>query len=430
MKLQLIDINEFIKKNNLKQVTTAKLYEKPGKIDSSGLFSEEIFGRLGSMERRKTFAYVELNCKVIHPEVYPLLCGLDTTISKLLNYKKKYSLTDKGTLIEDPEKGDNGILFFISIFDNLNLNAFKKPEIVNFIKKNRKTIFIDKWLILPAGIRDISISRTSGQVLITFSDLSELYTALVRVVSSISPELPREILDPLAERVQKLLIEINTWIKNRMKGKQGIIRGGLLKKAVDFSARLVAITDHTLPLGTVGLPWQVVLKLYEPFAINYILKKDTNAVSIIQNFLNSSTSIDSDSLKKLFDNLVQNPDIIPETLKEYFITVAKDIAKNKLVIYKRDPVENRDSWLSAYIRVENDGYGIKLNPLDLPRTGGDHDGDTYACVALFTKEAQEEAKQKMLPTNSSSMWTSVTSSSSCPYQITLDAMTAIYSATK
>jgi len=59
-----------------------------------------------------------------------------------------------------------------------------------------------------------------------------------------------------------------------------------------------------------------------------------------------------------------------------------------------------------------------------------HDGDTYACIALFTKEAQEEAKTKMHPKYAESMWTSVVSANSCPYAITLDAATAIYAATK
>ena len=59
-----------------------------------------------------------------------------------------------------------------------------------------------------------------------------------------------------------------------------------------------------------------------------------------------------------------------------------------------------------------------------------HDGDAYAVVALFTKEAQNEAKTKMHPKYAQSMWTSVTSANKCPYSITLDAMTAIYAATK
>lgn len=58
------------------------------------------------------------------------------------------------------------------------------------------------------------------------------------------------------------------------------------------------------------------------------------------------------------------------------------------------------------------------------------DGDTYVVYSLLTKEAQEEAKNKMNPRHSKSMWTSVTNSGNCPYGIELDAATAIYSVTK
>jgi hypothetical protein len=57
-------------------------------------------------------------------------------------------------------------------------------------------------------------------------------------------------------------------------------------------------------------------------------------------------------------------------------------------------------------------------------------GDAMCVVALFTKEAQQEAKEKMHPQFAESMWTDVTSAATSPYKIKLDAATAIYAATK
>ncbi|MFA7202528.1 MAG: hypothetical protein WC188_02280 [Candidatus Caldatribacteriota bacterium] len=434
MKLKLLDINEFVKNNKLKPVTTIRLYEKIEKTDPNGLFSEEIFGRFGSNERRKTFAYIDLKSKIIHPEVFSVLTSLNTAISKLLTNKANYIL-DNGGLTEDPKNGLSGVKFFISIFDKLDLNKFSKqhPENVKFIKENKDKIFIDKWLVLPAGIRDLSISKTSRQTLVNFSDLSELYTALIRhthAVSSNIDSLPDDIAKIITEQLQKTVLEINNWIKNRLEGKSGLVRGGLLRKVVDYCGRMVITTDHTLPLGTVGISWTVVLKLYEPFAINMIMKKDMNMLSAIQYMLKSDSQISVDDLKRLFTSFINKPESIPTEMIPYFIEVAKEISKDKLVIYKRDPVESRDSWISANIRVDSVGSDMKLNPLDLPRIGGDHDGDAVAVMALFTKEAQEEAKTKMHPNYSKSSWTSIISARSCPYQIQLDAMTAIYAATK
>ncbi|HQF37196.1 MAG TPA: hypothetical protein PLL26_06200 [Candidatus Dojkabacteria bacterium] len=435
MKLELLDIAKYIKDNNLKPVTTIRLYEKPEKTDPTGLFSEEIFGKFASSERRRRFAYIDLKVTIIHPEVFSIMTGLDSTISKLLTNKAKYIIDKDGNLIEDSEKGQSGVNYFVSMFKKINIDKFKKtsPKNFKFIKNNESKIFIDKYLVLPAGIRDLSISKTSKQVIVNFSDLSELYTNLIRhtnVLGSDPKNLPDDIKNPIVEQIQKTVLDINNWIKNRLKGKSGLIRGGLFRKVIDYSGRLVVTTDNALPLGTVGLPWQVVLKLYEPFAINRILKRDKNMLKIIQYMKKSDSEIDASDLRDLFTTAINKPESIPEDMVDYFIQIAEDIVKDKVVIYKRDPVENRDSWLAANVRVDRSGMSMALNPLDLPRTGADHDGDALAVVALFTKEAQEEAKTKMHPKYATSMWTSVTSANKCPYSITLDAATAIYAATK
>lgn len=434
MKLELMDVEEFIKTNKLGQVKTIKLYEKPGQTDPSGLFSELLFGRFGSFERRKKFAYIDLRAKIIHPEAYQILTGLGPTVSKLISGKAKYILKD-GLLVEDPDNGKSGIDFLVSIFSKLKLETFQKdrPKNVQFIKTNINKIFISKYLVLPAGIRDLSISKTSTKTMVNFSDLSEMYATLVRQTNALgdsAENLPEEIKVPLVEQVQHTVLSINDWIKNRLKGRSGLIRGGLLRKVTDYSGRLVITTDHTLELGTVGLPWQVVLKLYEPFAINFILKKDSSAIGMIQQFLKSETPPDVGDLKRLFAKLISTPEIIPDELKEYFIHVAEEIIRDKVVIYKRDPVEDRDSWIAANVRVDRDGMCMQLNPLDLPRIGGDHDGDAIAVLSLFTKEAQQEAKEKMHPKYAKTIWTKILSANKCPYTITLDAATAIYAATK
>jgi len=287
--------------------------------------------------------------------------------------------------------------------------------------------------VLPAGIQDLAVSKSSNQTIVNFAELSELYGTLIRHTNTLGSDadtLPEEIKIPIVEQIQKTVLEINTWIKNRLKGKSGLIRGGLLKKVVDYSGRLVITTDNKLPLGTVGLPWQVVLKLHEPFAINYILKRDRNGLASIQHMMKMNSSPDAGDLKRLFKAIIDKPEIVPPDMVDYFVYVAESIVKDKCVLYKRDPVNSRSSWLAANVQTNREGMSMFLNPLDLDRLGGDHDGDALCVVALFTKDAQNEAKTKMHPKYAPSMWTTVTSANKSPYMITLDAATAIYAATK
>ena len=375
MKLEILDINEYIQDNKLKPVTTIRMYEKIEKTDPAGLFSEELFGKFGSSERRKRFAYINLKVPIIHPEAYSIVASLDTMISKMLGNKATYVIDKTGTIIEDP-KGFSGVDYFIENFKKIDLNKFKKnkPKNVAFIKKNKDKIFIDKYLVLPAGIRDLAISKTSKQTIINFSDLSELYATLIRhtnVLGSDPSSVPEEIRKPIIEQIQKTVLEINNWIKNRLKGKSGLIRGGLLKKIIDYSGRLIITSDNTVPFGYVGLPWQIVLKLYEPFAINYILRKDKNMLTSIQYMLKLENGVDVNDLKRLFTNIINKPEIIPEDMLDYFIHVAEETVKDKVIIYKRDPVNSRDNWLAANVQVERSGVSMSLNPLDLNRLGAD-----------------------------------------------------------
>jgi DNA-directed RNA polymerase beta' subunit len=378
MKPNLMDIDEFIKKKNVKQVSSIRRYSG-NKIDDSGLFSEEIFGRQGSQERRQKFGYIDLKTKIIHPEAWEIITRLSPDVLKCIKGDTKYSLSNDKILVED-EEGETGLYFFITMLPKMNLDLYSKKDkkrepVVNYIKNNLKTILMDKMIVLPAGIRDIRISTSSGKTFIESSEINTIYENLVRQSNSITTNvesLPKDIVEPIMTSIQRNCLEINRWIKNRIKGKQGLIRGGMFSKRTDYSGRLVVVSDPTLKMGYVGLPWQVILILFEPFAINYILYKDKTGIPLIQQEMKIENPPDITDVKRLLKKAKDNPSDILAELKDYLIEVAKEITKEKNVLYKRDPVENRDSWMSGYVRVDSDGHVIRMNPFDFPRSGGDY----------------------------------------------------------
>lgn len=433
----LMNISDFVVKNNIKQVSSIRRYSG-NKIDENGLFSEEIFGRQGSKDRREKFGYIDVKANLIHPEAWNIVTRISPDFLKCIKGQVKYVVSKDKFLLENDTEGNTGLFFFTQVLPKLDLSYYgkkdgKKQPLVDYTKKNLKSILTSKVLVLPAGIRDIRISRSSGKTFIEASEINNIYENLIRQSNSIASkveDLPQDIVEPIVTSMQRNYLEVNNWIKNRIKGKQGLIRGGLFSKRTDYSGRLVVAGDPTLKMGFVGLPWQVILVLFEPFTINYILYKDKTGIPLIQQEMKIENQPDITDIKRLLKKAKDSPKDILAQLKTYLIEVAKEISKDKVVVYKRDPVLNRDSWLSAYVRVDPDGYVIKLNPFDFPRTGGDCDGDQYVVFSLLTKEAQDEAKNKMNPRHSKDMWYSVTNSGKCPYGIELDASTAIYSVTK
>ena len=67
----LMDIDNFIQRNALKEVTSTFIYAPSTNLfHPQGFFSEEIFGQLNSPQRLTTFAYINLNIDVLSPHIF------------------------------------------------------------------------------------------------------------------------------------------------------------------------------------------------------------------------------------------------------------------------------------------------------------------------------------------------------------------------
>jgi DNA-directed RNA polymerase beta' subunit len=373
MKLNLIDIDDFIKTRSIKEITSTQHFTGGGrdKLEPKGLFSEEIFGRLGDRKRKVAFGYINLKTKFIHPEAFSIFAAISPDMGKLLSGKVPYILEEDGTIKEDPS-GETGIFFIVKHFDKLNFDKMVKAgreDRVEFVKNNKDIILIDKYLVMPAGIRDIKLTQKNNKAMYQYSEITDLYTRLLRQTNSIIGDislLPSEIVSPMVDSIQATLRDINIWIKNRMKGKQGLIRSGMLKKVVDYSARMIITPDPTLKLGYVGVPWHIVLKLYEPYTIHNLLTKNREMLPNVQKYIDAE-SMDINEIRRFISNVNNDPYSVSEEFKESLITLAKDATKDKVLVYKRDPAENRDSWQASYIRVDGTGFVMKVKSFDVSR---------------------------------------------------------------
>ena len=53
-------------------------------------------------------------------------------------------------------------------------------------------------------------------------------------------------------------------ISQRLKGKEGRVRGNLMGKRVDYSARTVISGDPNISIDELGVPWSIALNLTYP----------------------------------------------------------------------------------------------------------------------------------------------------------------------
>mgnify|MGYP003297533734 CR=1 FL=1 len=94
---------------------------------SQGLFSEDIFGQVGSTDRLISYGYIDLRTQVFHPTIYGHLLRLKALYGQILS-SKTYARFDKEeedlvACSENDEGAGTGFKFFL---DNFKKIKFKK----------------------------------------------------------------------------------------------------------------------------------------------------------------------------------------------------------------------------------------------------------------------------------------------------------------
>jgi len=477
---ELWDLDEFIKKTGAKPVTSDKTFsDKRNKIlDPNGVYSEEIFGRLGSSQRRKKFGYIQLPEKVIAPAIFDEVTGgiLSSVISKVvfnsaINGAPFYLMNDGSfsTQKENPEKGIYAIKEFKSFNDFYNFlrneqnsNEFQilKKKIhekgldseFNFILENLDRIFVDKIIVIPAAYRDIFIKEN----VVKEHPLSQLYQKLIRLAkkyeSSKNASSSGDVAaafgqisetefsyDKWARAVYSTLHQIAQELVNIIGfGKKGkLIRSAKLAKRLDHTVRLVLVNDNNLKPTEVKIPWIFINKLYEEFLMHYILSKPE--YSDVKDWLvqiAGTDKIDKNVFREVMNKIVQNPRIVPENVKEKIIEIQKRIIEGKddgyekYVIVIRHPVESSDSILGMKPVIDpEDNYTAALPQTVFSTLGADSDGDQINIYAVFTPSANKEIKEKLSFNNPSSLQ-SVTKFGARRVSIDMDLALGIYELVK
>jgi len=426
-RLDLLDINNFIQKNELKEVTSSRAFKggSSTSFDDTGLWSETIFGTLGSRKRQIKFGYITFQSTMIMPIIYKKFSSLSPVVKNILQEKDTYTVISGD--IKQSDNGETGIKFFVDNYNDIDFRKVAKSDksdIGEFVEKNKKKIFIDKYLIIPAGKRDFMFQEGSATRQIS-PEINQIYEKIIMINNHIKNMGA----DPfLLNNMQKLLNECYEWIKNKMTGKEGIMKGKVLKKTCDYSARMVASSDNDIPLGSIGLPWHTTMALFEPFFFYYLdseLKQEI--INILE--LDDDSNLDFQDFKHFVKICLKDPSYISDETIDRIIKTGKKFIDDKYVLVKRDPVVSRSSYYSANVIMLKKGRAAVVNPLTCKAQDLDFDGDAIAIYAVFTNEANKQA-EKMNPAKSKSVWLNPTRSNEQVYKIDLDGLATLYKMTK
>tara|TARA_E500000178_G_scaffold157166_1_gene156920 strand:+ start:890 stop:6949 length:6060 start_codon:yes stop_codon:yes gene_type:complete len=161
-------------------------------------------------------------------------------------------------------------------------------------------------------------------------------------------------------------------IKDRLNGKSGRVRGNLMGKRVDFSARSVITPDPNLSISELGVPLKIAKNLTKPITVNsknknYLMKFIMNGPDIYPGAkIYEKKNGDCISLRYVDRGSIklENGDI-----------VHRHVMDGDAVLFNRQPTLHRMSMMCHIAKIMKKGDTFRMNVGDTKPYNADFDGD-------------------------------------------------------
>ena len=300
--LRVMDIDKFIKANDVKEVSNPTFFNASGIPTIDGLLSNEIFG-ITKTDRAGIFGYIDLVEWFIDPSCYKALLRLDTKFNGIIAGTHKYSISKEGDLVPDEENGGTGIRWLKANFSKINLKSTdsnKRDLRLKYIELNYKkgTMFINKFLVIPPYYRDVN----SGDKFTGVGEINKYYSSLIVGANALreNNDYGLSMANTTIFRMQSTLKTIYDWFCGNnntaitekgkgMSGKFGLLRRANMSKTTDYASRLVlsapelkveSAKDLMVDLDRSALPLPACIADFYPFILfhlrNFFAKEFSN----------------------------------------------------------------------------------------------------------------------------------------------------------
>lgn len=398
VQMAIMDPREFIRAQQLSPVTSAFIRESSSEeFHRDGLFSEKIFGQIGSPERLTRFSYISLNSRIIHPIVWNSINRLKALYGEVLA-GKSYAIFDNTT--KDLERADDntpdagtGFNFFLKHLPNIEFRrteSLNRNDKITQIENYKDRWFIRECIVAPAGIRDMEAGEANPKS----GSVNGLYASLLNYTKALPPIGGENTLyDSLRFAIQKKVNEIHMYFFNEMlEGKYGYFQRKYGSRSLALGTRNVissaAIIGDSpddpqfIKIDEVKLPIFQATKMCMPLMVynlrelffNEIFSQAADQASLIdpktlalqyhpitedekQRFLSS------EGIEKL-TNLFRDPEFRTQPVvayddkdNVYFLYMVYDLGD--VVYYTRSVVELKNSILGKHGKFDMS----KLRPL-------------------------------------------------------------------
>lgn len=326
MKIDMLDVDAFIKRNKCPEITNSVLFNFGNKPTENGLLSIELFGQMGSESRKTQFAYIDLHKKYLHPLTYKILISMNRKLAQCINGTKYFIINAKGEIIEDSENGQTGLKFLYDNWESIkwkHSDSFTRNDKIDILtKKNKNELFIDKLLVIPPFIRDFRPTDNNDRVDVV-DTINDFYSKIIRYCQS-DNDFSFSFLSYTNDAlVQDLIVQIYDYCTSQLAKKTGLIHRSLLGKSIDYATRSVISCpqvnsntwqDTQIRMGETGVPLSQVAAIFLPFFVYEIqswletrldaIKDQAKGANIpVDHFMDN---FDEEHIKKLVNTYIKN----------------------------------------------------------------------------------------------------------------------------
>jgi len=196
-------------------------------------------------------------------------------------------------------------------------------------------------------------------------------------------------------------------IKDRMNGKGGRMRGNLMAKRVDFSARSVITADPNISIRELGIPMKIAKNITKPVVVNNVNR--AFLTKLVQNGPDvwpGAKILEKKNGDSITLRYVDKKSIILENGD----TVHRHMMDGDPILFNRQPTLHRMSMMCHIAKVMRIGDTFRMNVADTKPYNADFDGDEMNLHMPQDAESDSELKnlaavpyQIISPANNSSI---------------------------
>ena len=178
-------------------------------------------------------------------------------------------------------------------------------------------------------------------------------------------------------------------IKDRLNGKGGRMRGNLMAKRVDFSARSVITADPNISIRELGIPMKIAKNITKPIIVNRVNK--AFLTKLVQNGPDvwpGAKILERQNGQNITLRYLDRKSIVLEDGD----IVHRHMMDGDAILFNRQPTLHRMSMMCHIARIMKKGDTFRMNVADTKPYNADFDGDEMNLHMPQDPESESELK--------------------------------------